>query len=299
MNVVKCEGLTKKYGRKKVLNEISFKIFKNTITGLIGRNGAGKSTLLNMIAGYVRQSSGEISVFQKQPFNSLFVSANTILVDDHMAFPGTLTLHEIIQEAGRFYKNWDRTLAERLFTYFSFQPGQYYNNLSKGMKSTFNMIIGLSAHCALTLYDEPTSGMDESVRNDFYRALLKDYLAFPRTIIISSHHLDEIEHLLENVLLLNDGRVQLHLPISELKEWAIAIKGEQKLVETWTENKEIIHFERVEHTNHVHAVIKNDMAEQEIEQARQDGLRVSNVAVSDVCVYLTNMRQGRIDDVFR
>ena len=125
-----------------------------------------------------------------------------IFIDDNMALPSALSLIEILECAGRFYKNWDMRLAIKMFDYFSLNPNQGHASLSKGMKSTFNMIIGISAHCPLTIFDEPTTGMDSAVRKDFYKALLKDYVEIPRTIIISSHHLNEIEDIIEDVLLI-------------------------------------------------------------------------------------------------
>src|SRR5699024_6736550 len=107
-----------------------------------------------------RESSGDVKVFSEKPFNNLFVSSNTILIDEHMSFPDTLTLREILKFAGRFYENWDMSFAKRLFNYFNFDEQEIYKNLSKGKKSTFNSIVGLSTRCALTLLDEPITGMD-------------------------------------------------------------------------------------------------------------------------------------------
>src|SRR5699024_1415440 len=208
---------------------------------LIGRNGAGKTTFLNILAGYWQETSGDVNVFSEKPFNNLFVSANTILIDDQMNFPESLTLMEILEQAERFYEKWDMELANRLFNYFSFNEKQTHNDLSKGKKSTFNVIVGLASRCELTLFDEPTTGMDTAVRKDFYRALLKDYLAYPRTIMISSHHLDEIEDLLEDVLLIEEGETYLHLPIDELREYAIGLTGRTALIEQWTGDKEVLH----------------------------------------------------------
>ncbi|CAG9607751.1 ATP-binding cassette domain-containing protein [Pseudoneobacillus rhizosphaerae] len=294
MKVIECTGLTKTYLRKPVLNNLTFSIEENTITGLIGRNGAGKTTLLKILAGFIQETSGKVRVFDDGPFNSLFVSANSIFVDDQMIFPPALQLQEILEVAGSFYPNWDMKLAKGLAKYFDFDPKNYHNRLSKGKTSTFNSIIGLAARCPLTILDEPTTGMDEAVRKDFYRALLKDYLAHPRTIMISSHHLNEIEDLLEDVLLIKDGKKHLHLPISELKEWAIGIKGPTEKVLELTNGEELIYENRIG-AGTMYAVVKNNFATLEIEKA---GLERTPVRASDLCVYLTNDSRGGIDDVF-
>ena len=297
MNVINCRGLTKVYGRTKALNNLSFTIEENKITGLIGRNGAGKTTLLKIIAGFMRETAGEVEVFSEKPFNNLFVSANVIYINDQMNFPTALTLKEILNVAATFYENWDHELAIRLFDYFSFHPTQQYNDLSKGMKSTFNMIVGLSARCSLTMFDEPTTGMDAAVRKDFYRAMLKEYIAYPRTIILSSHHLNEIEDLLEDILLLKNGREHFHMPIAELRTWAIGIEGLTTNVNEWVGDREILHSKNIG-LDHMYVVVRNDFSELEKLQAQAAGVTISPVSSSDVCVYLTSKTKGGIDDVF-
>ncbi|SHG57714.1 ATP-binding cassette domain-containing protein [Ornithinibacillus halophilus] len=293
MNVIECKQLVKMQRNQKTLDHVNFSIKENTITGLIGRNGAGKTTLLKIIAGYWRKTAGDINVFGVNPFNSLFVSANTIFVDDQMSFSNSLSLLDLLEEAGRFYPNWDMSLAKRLFDYFGFLPNQIHENLSKGKKSTFNMIIGLAAHCPLTIFDEPTTGMDVSVRKDFYRALLKDYLEHPRTIIISSHHLEEVEDLLEDILLIKDGRVHLHLTVDGFKEYAVGLRGNSALIYQLVNEEDVLYTNRV---GGEYVIVKNTFSHQ---QAKRLGLEISPVTPNDLCVYLTNTTKGGIDDVFK
>jgi len=295
MNVIECKQLTKSYGQLKALDNLSLTIQESKITGLIGRNGAGKTTLLKTLAGYWRETSGEVKVFSEKPFDNLNVSANAIFIDDQIKFPESLTLMEILKQGENFYERWDMGFAKRLFKYFSFDEKQVHNNLSKGKISTFNVIFGLASRCALTMFDEPTTGMDAAVRKDFYRALLKDYLANPRTIIISSHHLDEIEDLLEDVLLIDQGKKYLHLPIEDLQEYGLGLTGKTAIVKQWTANKEVLFTNRIGEDNS-YVVVKNDFFP--LEQAKKLGLEVSSVVPSDLCVYLTSQTKGGIDDVF-
>ncbi|MEH7493902.1 ABC transporter ATP-binding protein [Neobacillus niacini] len=297
MNIIECRSLTKVYGATKVLNNLSFEIQENKITGLIGRNGAGKTTLLKIIAGYFRETSGEIKIFSERPFNNLLVSANVIYINDQMNFPAALSLKEILDVSSTFYENWNHELSDRLFDYFSFQPTQQYINLSKGMKSTFNMIVGLSARCALTMFDEPTTGMDAAVRKDFYRALLKDYIDYPRTILLSSHHLNEIEDLLEDVLLIKDGKELLHIEVEDLKEWGIGVQGPTTAVKEWIKNREVIHSKNIG-LDQMYTVVKNVDSELDKQKSQASGLLITAVSSSDVCVYLTSKTKGGIDDVF-
>lgn len=299
MKVIECSDLLKIYDftNKRVLDQITFSIEENTITGIIGRNGVGKTTLLKIISGFIKETSGEIKVFSERPFNSLIVANNSIFIDDQMSFPTALQLGDLLEEAKRFYPNWDHDFAKKLLNYFSFDLKSYHHKLSKGKKSTFNVIVGLAARCPLTIFDEPTNGMDEAVRKDFYRALLKDYLNHPRTILFSSHHLNEIEDLLEDVLIIKSGKILFHLPISELKEWAVGLKGVAEKVRAWTEKREVV-FENTIGENILYQVVKNNFSMEDLEKARLSGIEVTAVHANDLCVYLTNDSKGGIDDVF-
>jgi ABC-2 type transport system ATP-binding protein len=297
MSVIECNGLTKVYGGAKALNNLSFKIEENKITGLIGRNGAGKTTLLKIIAGLMKETSGEIKVFAEQPFNNLRVSANVMFIHDQMNLPTALNLKEILDVTASFYENWDHELANRLFDYFSFNPLQHYNGLSKGMKSTFTVVLGLAARCPITLFDEPTTGMDAAVRKDFYRALLKDYITHPRTIIISSHHLNEIEDLLEDILLIKDGEEYLHMPVADFNEWAMGLQGKTAIIDEWTQNREVI-FTKSIGLDQSYTVVRNHYSDIEWQNARASGIDIIPVTSSDLCVYLTSKTKGGIDDVF-
>ena len=298
MNVIQCEDLTKSYGKLKAIDYLSIEIAENKITGLIGRNGSGKTTLLKMIVGYLKPTYGELKVFSEKPFNSLTVSANSIFIDDTMTFPDSFTLTDILTEVAPFYANWSSSLAKGLFDYFSFNPKQPHSNLSKGSRSTFNSILGIASRSPLTLLDEPTTGMDSAVRKDFYRALLRDYLEYPRTIILSSHLLSELEEILEDILLLDNGTKRLHLPVMELKELAVGIRGNAKAVLSFVEGKEIIYQENFAKGS-IYVVVRRKLIQHQFEQIRLSGLEILPVSADDLCVYLTAKTKGGIDDVFK
>ncbi|WP_059173813.1 ATP-binding cassette domain-containing protein [Bacillus sp. FJAT-27445] len=297
MKAVEFNDVTKAFFGKKALNQLSFSIKENTITGLVGRNGVGKTTMMKIMAGFLRPSSGNVKIFSETPFENLDVSMNSILVDDGMFFPTALPLGDILREAGRFYPNWNQKLAIRLLDYFSLDPRDYHSRLSKGKTSIFNAIVGLAARCPLTMFDEPTTGMDQAARKDFYRALLKEYIDFPRTIILSSHHLEEIEDLLEDILLIQNGRTFLHLPMSEFSTLAIAVKGSEEAINNVLTEKEIIH-KKTMGSNTVQAVVRNELTDIEVSELRQLGADIFPVSPSDLFVYLTNGEKGGIDVVF-
>ncbi|MBX0359341.1 ATP-binding cassette domain-containing protein [Halobacillus sp. Nhm2S1] len=299
MKAIKCKDLNKRYYRMNALNDLSFSIEENKIVGVIGRNGAGKTTMLKIIAGLLKEKSGIVEVYGRKPFNNLFVSANTIYIDDAMNFPTALTLKEILEEGKRFYHHWDHDLALSLFDYFGFDSRQHHNELSKGKESTFNMIVGLASRSPLTIFDEPTTGMDAAVRKDFYRALLKDYLAHPRTILLSTHHLEEMEDLLEEVLVIHEGSLRLHMSMDDLKEYGLGLTGKRDVVDSFLIEKEIL-WKKEQAFDTCYVVVKNDFTDHEYRRMQEAGIQISPVKANDLCIYLTEPQHGKgsVDDVF-
>ncbi|WP_188208157.1 ATP-binding cassette domain-containing protein [Alkalibacillus aidingensis] len=297
MGVVTCYNVTKMYRRHRAINQLSVNFKEQTITGLIGRNGAGKTSLLKMIAGLTRPTSGDLEVFGEHPFNSLKVSANSIFVDDQMVLPPDLTVSKVLRECQNFYPNWDKVLADRLINYFSISLDVYPDQLSKGKRSTFHAIIGMASRVPLTIFDEPTTGMDYSVRQDFYRALLKDYLEHPRTVILSSHLLNELEDLLEEIILINDGGLKLHESMADLKEYAIGLIGQSSVI--WEQiNEEQVIYRKNMGSEQSYIVVKNDLSSELKTSLHRSGVQLKPVSPADLCVYITNQSKGGIDDVF-
>lgn len=295
MTVIAMHGLTKKYRSLTVLDNIYLEIRENTITGIVGRNGAGKTTLMKMAAGFIRETGGSLEVFGEQPFNSLAVSANSIFIDDQMAFPDALSLGDILLECERFYANWDGELARRLMEYFTLPSAVKHRVLSKGKRSTFNAIIGIAARCPLTMFDEPITGMDSAARRDFYRALLKDYIAHPRTILVSSHHMEEMEGMLEEILVIDGKGIGFHGQVTELQEKFVMLQGKP---ETLALHNQYAVVHRSTSGPLAKWIVDNEFTEKELEELKQAGIRVSAVSASDAYLAMTGQSRGGVDDVF-
>ena len=291
---ITCDKVKKSYRSKNVLKSISFSIENEKIVGMIGRNGVGKSTLLKLMAGHLKPSNGEVRIFDQNPFNSIQVASDLIFIEDSMTFPSIFTLGDILEMAKDFYPQWQDELAKKLLAYANISLKAGHQNLSKGQKSTFNLIYGLATRCKVTLLDEPMNGMDEMLRMDMYRVILKEYIAYPRTIVISSHHLLEIEHLLEEILLIDEGVVKLHAPVEEINELLLRLKGEVEEVKEVINGQSVL-FEQVGATGYEVVVEKTLIDNRRLQSAN---VQVSKLTATEVCNYLTNKRRGGIEDVF-
>lgn len=293
--MIRCQNVSKKIRSSTLLKDVSFEINADTIVGVVGENGAGKSTLLKLITGQWYPTAGELYVLNERPFNNLFVSMNSIYVGEEMAYPEVLTLREILQENARFYPNWAMSLANRLMQHFHFKEDMYYYELSRGKRSAFNAIIGLCSRVPLTVFDEPTTGMDVTTRKDFYKVLLKDYLNYPRTFLIATHHLEEMDSILERILLLDDGEIALDLSLDEMREYARGVRGAEVELRSWAEGKAILHEKEVG-TDELFIVVKND---EKVIQNDEGHFTFHAISPAELLVYLSSNKRGSIDNVFR
>lgn len=296
MTVIQCEQLAKNFGRHKALQNITCAIQSKKIVGIIGRNGAGKSTLLNLLAGYLQPTSGACHLFGENPFNNIQTAANTILVDDRLSFSNYMTLQEILTMGADFYPNWQGELAFRLLDFARLAKKAKHQELSKGQLATFNLIYGLASRCALTILDEPMNGMDEAIRSDFYRAILKEYIAFPRTILIASHHLQEMEFILEEILLIDEGAVITHAPVDELRQQLISLSGPSDALAPLLADTMI--YVKKEIGNITTAVVDRCKFFMPKETMEEKGITIGHLSTSEVCMYLTSKKGRDIDAVF-
>lgn len=281
--MIQCKNILKKYRGKEILKDVSFQIEEHKIVGLIGRNGAGKSTLLNILAGHSRPTAGQVSIYQDSPL-SLAAATNTIFIEEGMTFAANSNIEQIFKTASRFYPNWQQELAEKLLHYVGISDKSFPSSLSKGQRSSFHLIYGLAARCAITLLDEPMNGMDEAIRSDMYRAILKEYIAYPRTIVISSHHLQEIEHLVEEILLIHHGQVVVHQAVEEIQQYAVRIVGQPEQLAPYR----------------AHALFEGNR-ELIIEKKyfeESSTIQWEHISASEACKYVTANTTGGIDDVF-
>lgn len=286
MDVIKTQALTKKYKDNIALDNLSITIPKNKIIGLIGRNGAGKTTFLKTCAGKIRQSSGEVLVFGEQVFDNLNVLSKIVFVDEEMQYDPSYKIKDILSLAECYYETWDRDFAAKLIDHFNLSINKKYKKLSRGMKTQVNIIIGICSRMPLTIMDEPTLGLDAAFRKDFYNILLNDYIKHPRTIIISSHLLNEIEMLLEEIVLIDNGKLIIHESIDTFRNYSIMLIGSNDFLGEFVKNKEIINSSQLGNSHEY--IIKNDLSEKDIDILRKNNVSIKSVSPQDLCIYLTS-----------
>ncbi|MCK5128767.1 MAG: ABC transporter ATP-binding protein [Clostridiales bacterium] len=286
MNVITTQSLTKKYKDIIALDEFNISIPENKIIGLIGKNGAGKTTLLKACAGRIRQTSGEVKIFGEKVFDNLDVLSKIVFVDEESQYDDSFRVKDIFALAACYYQSWDDDLAQKLIKHFALKQTQKYKKLSRGMKTQVNIIIGICARMPLTILDEPTLGLDAAVRKDFYNILLRDYMNHPRTIIISSHLLNEIEILLEDIVLIDKGKVLMNVPVEEFRNYSVALVGESTFLKEFVQDKEVLDESSLGNASKY--VIKNEITEKEKKHLVSNSIDIQSVSSQDLFIYLTS-----------
>jgi ABC-2 type transport system ATP-binding protein len=247
---ISVAGLSRRYRGQLALDNVSFDIEPGSITGLLGRNGAGKTTLMRVVAGHEFPSAGSVTVLGQDPVTSDALLHRMVFVREDQRYPdyglpGGFRVQHALRAASWFYPNWDAGLAATLAADFGLPPGRSVKRLSRGMRSALGIIIGLAARAEVTLFDEPYAGLDPVARQLFYDQLLADYAAHPRTVLLSTHLIDEAAGLLERVVVIDHGRIVLDAAADEVRGSATSVSGPAIAVAEFTAGRTVLDRRRI------------------------------------------------------
>jgi ABC-2 type transport system ATP-binding protein len=245
MNVVRTTGVTKRYGPLAALDGVSVALAGNTIHGLLGRNGAGKTTLMRILTGQAFETGGTVEVFGQHPYENAGVLSRVCFIKESQHYPEKFRVKHALRAAELLYPDWDAAYAAALLADFAVPAGGRIGRLSRGQLSAVGVIIGLASRAPLTLFDEPYLGLDAVARQLFYDRLLADFAEHPRTIVLSTHLIDEVDTLIEHVVLLDRGRVLLDTDADSLRGEAVAVTGPAEAVERFAAGHRELHRERI------------------------------------------------------
>jgi ABC-2 type transport system ATP-binding protein len=281
--VLSCDKLNKKYGRTCALRNLDLQLEENVMYGLLGRNGAGKSTLLNIIAGGIFPNDGIIEVRGEKLGRGELPKDFCFVRENNKHFGGARVI-EILQFAASFYPNWNWTLAHKLLQTFRLDPDKKIRQLSRGAGSLVGNTIGLASRAPLTLFDEPVLGLDVLMREKFYKELIEDYANYPRTILLSTHLIDEIVPVVEKVYIIEDGSILLHDDLDQIRMSAFSIRGNSEAVTSFTAGKRVLYTESYGHGTL--AAIYEKLNDRDMQQALMMDISIENMSLQKFFSYL-------------
>lgn len=289
--VIETRGLTRRYGSTTAVDAVDLSIEENGIHGLLGRNGAGKTTLMSLLTGQEFATAGEIRVFGEAPLENASVLGRTCFIKEAQKYPDDFKAKHVLASAQRFFPNWDAEFAAQLVKEFRLPLDRRMKKLSRGQFSSVGVIVGLAARAPITYFDEPYLGLDAVARQLFYDRLLADYAEHPRTIVLSTHLIDEVADLLEHVIVIDDGRILLDESAEALRGRAVNVAGASDAVEAFVRDREVLHRDRI---GGLASVTISGLDDAGRRAAASAGLELGPVSLQQMIVRMTS---GRTDDL--
>ena len=238
MREIRVDHVSKSFGKAKALDDVSLSFEHGKIHALLGRNGAGKSTLLGLIAN-------RIFVDGEPAADNARALAKLYCMNDKKMYPENLRLDNLFKEMGRFYEGFDRTAAAGFAEAFGLDLRKKIGSLSTGYRSIYQLVVGLSLDVDYLLLDEPVLGLDANHRELFYKLLLDDYLEKQRTVIIATHLIEEVANLVEQVTIVDRGRVLLASSAEELRASGYSVSGRTADVAAYCAGMEVLDVEEL------------------------------------------------------
>jgi ABC-2 type transport system ATP-binding protein len=218
-SVIDVSELTRRFGTKTALNAVSLSLPRGAVYGLVGANGAGKTTLIKHILGLLRAESGSVRVFGLDPVaDPVGVLSRIGYLSEENDLPGWMRVDELIRYSRAFYPAWDDAYAEKLRRAFELDPSAKIRTLSKGQKARAGLLIALAHRPELLVLDEPSSGLDPIVRRDILGAVIRTIADEGRTVLFSSHLLEEVEQVADHVTMINHGKIVLSASLDAIRE---------------------------------------------------------------------------------
>ena len=282
MNCIEIKNVTKEFKNTRALDNINLKFEENKIYGLLGRNGAGKSTLLKIISNRIFTDSGSITVNGKTTCENDSSQRKIYLMNESNLYPPKMKIKKAFQVTASFYPDFDFEYANKLAKLFNLNVNKQIRSLSTGYTSIFKVITALSVNTPYVFMDEPILGLDANHRELFYKCLLEKYTDNPFCCIISTHIIEEVAGIIENVVIIKNGSIIRDTSCEELLSEGYTISGPVALADKLAEGKNIIGSDSIGGLKNIYIAGKNDITEIPV------GIEIVSMDLQKLFVQLTN-----------
>lgn len=289
---IEATGVTRRFGSLRAVDDVTFSIEEGAICGLLGRNGAGKTTLMQLLTGQDFVSGGSISVFGQSPVENASVLQNVCFIKESQKYPEDFKVKHVLKSAPWFFQNWDADFADQLVEEFRLPQGRKIKKLSRGQLSSVGVIVGLASRAPLTIFDEPYLGLDAVARQLFYDRLLADYALHPRTVVLSTHLIDEVSNLLEHVLVIDNGRIIIDDSADNLRGSATAVVGTKAAVDEFARNRQVLHRDNI---GGISSATIGTLSDDDRKAAAAAGLELSAVSLQQLIIRKTGTTEKEIE----
>lgn len=286
MSTIEIKEITKVYGDTRALDNVNLTIEPNKIYGLLGRNGAGKTTLLNLMTNKTFPTKGEITIDGDTVFENDKALNKIFYMMEKNLYPEALKVKEIFKWTKEFYPQFDLDYANSLSEKFELNTNKKIKGLSTGYTSIFKAIVTLASNASVLLFDEPVLGLDANHRDMLYKELISNYSLKPKTIIISTHLIEEVADILEEAIIIKKGNIITKKSVEELLGSAYTVSGQSAKVDKYLNGKEYIGEESI--GGFKIATVLESNENKNVELANELDLEFGKVELQKLFISLTN-----------
>lgn len=284
--MISVENLTFSYDEHPVLKGISYIEQEPVITGLWGRNGVGKTTLMKLLAGHLKPLGGRIQINGHEPYNNSEAQKHLCYMMEDHTFSSIWTIRDAMRFYTYFNPNWNQAMADKLLEVFKLPVNKNASKLSTGMKTALQLVIGLASQADITILDEPTNGLDAAMRKKFYQLLLDSYDEYPRLILVSTHHIEEIQPLLESLVVVHEGKLMMNESMEQVRERGFWLSGERAQVDQLTEGQRILDEDAIGSSKKV--MIDATLSDAWRKRAQAVGVSLEKAQLQDYLLQMTD-----------
>lgn len=286
MSSIEIKNVSKAYGKVSALKNVTATITDGKICGLLGRNGAGKTTLLNILTNRIFADQGQIWMDGETVTENDRAQAKIFYMTEKTLYPDDRRVRDVFQLTRGFYPQFDLEYAYNLAERFKLETRKKIGGLSTGYQSIFKLILTLASNAEVIIFDEPVLGLDANHRDLFYKELLAHYNSAPKTVILSTHLIEEAAGVLEDVILIKEGQIILTQPVEDLMQTAYTVSGNQENVNRFIVGKKVIREEALGRFKAATVYQKRNGTDQET--MAQLGLDLSPARLQELIISLTN-----------
>jgi ABC-2 type transport system ATP-binding protein len=242
---IEIKNISKSFGNTRALDNVNISLGDNKIYGLLGRNGAGKTTLLNIITNRIFADSGEVLLDGIPTRENDKALQKIYMMGEKDYYPLTMKIKDIFYWTKNFYPDFDIEYAKKLADIFELNINKNVKSLSTGYNSIFKVIIALSVNTPYVLLDEPVLGLDANHRDVFYKLLIEKYSNSPGTFVISTHLIEEVSNVIEDVIIIKNGTIIKNESREDLLSQGYTISGKASSVDSYVVDKNVIGIETI------------------------------------------------------
>lgn len=291
MSVLICENLTIVDKDKVIIDNFSFNFLDNKIYAIVGNSESGKDVLLDLITSRMKSDQGEVYLDGEILQDNPKMGRRLCYITPNISFPGHLNIKNIFKIMQALYPKWDNAYAYELSKFFNLKPRDKYHNLDIDRIQLLNGIIGLASRANITVFSMPLVDVDPKDRSDFFNFMYSHHLRYPRTIIITTDFIDEIESIYNRVLFFDKGRIFESFTLDDIKNDFRLLSGKSEVLKSLISGVKIIGME--ERYNMLTVCVAKRLTKDDTRKYQKYLIKISEATTQKVFIYLLNLREAK------